>query len=84
MTPHLVAVTPSAYPFPSDLCASYNVERHVRTYGEPSMTAELADKDSALNRTAGLMSQKRLRGHRPGREDAVEGDESSPQPRRPG
>ena len=51
------------------------------TYGEPRMTAELADKGWVLNRkrTARLMRQERLKGHRPHRRRSLtEADEQAP------
>jgi putative transposase len=51
------------------------------TSGEPRMTAELADKGWVLNhkRTARLMRQERLRGHRPHRRRSLtEADEQAP------
>ena len=51
------------------------------TYGEPRMTAELADKGWVLNRkrTARLMRQERLQGHRPRRRRSLtKADESAP------
>ena len=51
------------------------------TYGEPRMTAELADKGWVLNhkRTARLMRQEHLRGHRPHRRRSLtEADEQAP------
>ena len=51
------------------------------TYGEPRMTAELADKGWVLNRkrTARLIRQERLQGHRPRRRRSLtKPDESAP------
>jgi putative transposase len=51
------------------------------TYGEPRMTAELADKGWVLNHehTARLMRQERLKGHRPHRRRSLtEADEQAP------
>lgn len=51
------------------------------TYGEPRMTAELVDKGWVLNRkrTARLMRQERLRGHRPRRRRSLtKADEQAP------
>lgn len=50
------------------------------TYGEPRMTAELAEKGWVINhkRTARLMRQERLRGHRPHRRRSLtKADESA-------
>ena len=51
------------------------------TYGEPRMTAELADKGWMLNRkrTARLTRQERLQGHRPRRRRSLtKADEAAP------
>jgi putative transposase len=51
------------------------------TYGEPRMTAELEDKGWVLNRkrTARLMRQERLQGHRPRRRRSLtKADEQAP------
>lgn len=51
------------------------------TYGEPRMTAELADNGWVLNRkrTARLMRQERLQGHRPRRRRSLtKADEDAP------